>query len=329
MNIIYYFSKLVLLISVSTIMSACATWPKLKDDNKLDVTNAGNSKCYEAQHAKACALLTITEISELLEDAGDFDRITAYTLLGIGTATGATLAFDGSEDLLKGLAIGTGSLLGLDSVVNTDGQKTVLKAGLKSMACAYRTVLTLEETSLKLHDKSSLDEINSPLTFTSYTKAYNFLPNNTDLTGKSADELRYIAFVSGQGLLEEHAFEALSHSGNQITTSLDSARVSAYQKLSAAVINIRAEVRRGLAETVPNLDEIERDQSKRIVDMVGEVIKRRADLEEKEKNAGAGNTTNQQQVSAYAKRFITETAPIAAAFNSCIDSATQRILGST
>lgn len=353
MIFLHHMFKLLLVSFIAISVSGCALWPQLKADADLTPSTAKDNLCLKPENAENCALLTMEEISGMLEDAGNFDRATAYVLLGLGTATGATLAFEGSEDLLKGLAVGTGALLGLDAVVNTDGQKKVLKAGLKSMSCAYRASMSLGEavtsltgvkdlstlTAITLTNKltNTLTDKAAELSVSSY-KAFDDQPAIKRLTKEEEQNMsKADVFTLGQKLGQKTnetvrqnlKFKAVSLSNNKMIAPFASAQLSAAQKLSAAVISIRAEVRQGLADTVPNLDEIERNQSKRIVDMVGEVQKRRADLKDKDQDTGAGTDSNQEKLSNAAKMLIVATAPVAAAFNDCTDPATQRVIGET
>lgn len=121
--------SLVVLTSLGA-QSGCALWPKLAPEYRLAREVQDETKtimCLDSKDkAIQCAEETIAEFSELLENAGYFERGSAYGLLGIGSATAGAAAFGGTTDLFKGLALGAGSILGLNQVAGIDGQQQVL-----------------------------------------------------------------------------------------------------------------------------------------------------------------------------------------------------------
>lgn len=312
----------------ASVLSGCGTmWPSIKADKSLSPTSAAPLPCITDSYdtARKCALLTIDEISTLLESTGEFDRATAYTALGLGTVTGGVLAHKGSENTLKNLAVLSGGLLGLTSVVSTKQQRTILDKGLKEMTCSLRIAESLQSSSLSLNvANASFSNLNSspPIkTISADTKmgalhAANTFSSFTDAGAK--------ALAISARTREAMHLEALTKSYVSNFQALNSAQASVATKLSAAVIDIRASLRSSLADLSANPNDVLKTQSNRIVDMAGEVIRKRADLEKKATEQPVGNGQEEDAASKASQQFVTNTATVAAVFRDCTDPAVQR-----
>lgn len=315
------------LLSVS-LLSGCGTmWPSIKADKDVKPSDATTSVCITDIYATArgCALLTIDEISTLLESTGEFDRATAYTALGLGTVTGGVLAYKGSENTLKGLAVLSGGLLGLTSTVSAKQQRTALEKGLKEMTCSLRTAEALQSSSIRLKVASdsfaSLNAISSINIISADAKMSALYMNNT--FSSIADGGAKALAISARTREAMH-LESLTKSYVSNFQALNSAQASVARKLSNAVIDIRASLRSSLSNLNPSPDDTLKTQSNRIVDMAGEVIRKRADLEKKAAEQPVGNDQDASDASKASQEFVTNTAAVTAVFRDCTDPAIQR-----
>jgi hypothetical protein len=243
--------SMMLLLGGCTSWGSSPLWPSLNDGATISNAPAAGSiaaeeaKCLMgSEQAKACALNTINELSEMMGTTGEFKRGAAYALVAAGGAAGGAIAFDASRDLLMGLAIGVASVLGLNAVVDSDGQAAVLRTGLQATRCVYGTAVAAETIG---------DEANERLT-EFLTSDASFLDEGT----WQALELSTVPFAS---------------IGLQIK---EAGQVPAKLQLGPAVVEIRALVREGLYDTIPALEGLAQAQRTRSDAMI-EAFRRRAD----------------------------------------------------
>lgn len=305
-------------------LSGCAMNPGIKRDETLDVTSQV-SPCITSDPAVArkCALFSISEFSRALEQAGDYDRSAAYATLGLGTLTGAALGFKAPEDAVKGLAVISGGLLGLNSVVNTKEQKAVLEKGLKEVVCLIRAfdAVQLSSTALGISNAQFLKAGTQP--------SVNILQARTLSTklkippGTPPGQIALLTFDSNSRAAK---IEDITKSLSSGIVTLSSAQSTAGGELSAGVMNARAEVRRGLAGSTSASDDFLKTQEDRIVAMTGAIIKKRAEMEKKAAESPSDGSSEENEAVSQAKNFVAETAAVAAAGRGCISPTTLREL---
>ena len=115
-----------LAIAISISMAGCSFMPTLTRYDKINPSDSSKAiPCLasdiDISKAKNCALAVIEDMSDYLGDEGVYKKSMAFTLLGTGTAAAGVIAFSPHPtNALKGLALATGALLGLNSVVNPD-----------------------------------------------------------------------------------------------------------------------------------------------------------------------------------------------------------------
>lgn len=308
-------------LSAIALTGCSAMWPRIGPDSDLKPITGGanNIPCitYDYSEAKSCALQTIEEISKLLEAVGQFDRATAYSALGIGTITGGVLAYKGSEHILKGLAVVSGGLLGLNSTVNTKQQRIILEKGLKDMTCSLRAAEALNNfndgekseiiSNLKL-DKDNIKTSTNPYT--------SFINENRTTDNKTLEHI--IKFN------EQKNIEAIKNSRNMTLLAIATAKVSAGQKLSNAVIQIRAEIRSKLSDIYSSTDGIYKSQSDRIVDMTGEIIRRRSEQLKNSNQSPIGDSVDSKSTLSESMQTLSNASNILDVFRDCTEPATQR-----
>jgi hypothetical protein len=231
---------------------ALPLWPSLQTDPNLPNPPKANSiadiesKCLEnQQQAKYCALNTIAELSVMLEGVGQFKRGAAYALVATGTAVGGAIAFDASRDLLMGLALGAASILGLDTVVNSDGQRAVLKAGRDATQCVYNATIQIKEKADELGTKVA--SLRSPFSTASFqSQTFNTVGLQRSV---SIPQIDHAFAIAGEGIR-------------------DAGDDPAQYQLGPAVIRIRALVRDGLYDTIPALGELAQTQRTTVDTMI-------------------------------------------------------------
>jgi hypothetical protein len=286
--------------------------------------------------AKTCALRSLEEMTALLESGGNFDRAMAYLGLGLATATGTALVHKASEDLIENLAIAAGGLIGLNSVIDTNGQKKILKKAVAHLTCIVSTADSIIETD-PIKVRAAVGAV--PKTYLQVGALGLATPQEpltvyspeTELSDLQSDS----AFQALDGGVQNMQVMMTTQDSSQLWATvqetskvlqvLDATHAGLGRKVSDAVIAIRAEVREGLSEVGPSLEDILKNQRNRVVDMAGEFMRARADLKKKRADPPSGpKPQSVGLVMGMADAVITTTKPIADSFENCVDPATQR-----
>ena len=144
----------VILIS-SALVSGCAMWPSIK--SKSDITSAAKTDyfCDKDENAKACANALNEELSLLIDRVRKQNWGISYTSLALATATGSVLTFGGGGDALKGLAIAAGSLLGINTIVDTKTQTAIYRDALKELNCVTGVYVGLKNSGTSISTESA------------------------------------------------------------------------------------------------------------------------------------------------------------------------------
>ncbi len=295
------YSKISVSLLLALALTGCAMWPSLNAYSSLDPTVSQVPAClsliaFEKGNdgkpdkskpidtydvAKKCAYLTLEEFSRMLEDTGDFDRTASYAALGIGTGVGAVLGFNGTKDMLKGLGLLSGSLLGLTSIVKTDTQRAILGKALKDVSCLIRSANIVHE-----QDKDSLQ---TSMLVTS---------NNMECTkDNNTSCMIKVAFLD---LSKAHTLYTKIRLTKLVTIPLD---------LASAVSEIRMDVRQKL-NSMSNSQSILAEQQDRVNGMIGGLMaeKKREDAA-KEKAilyTQLSDNTNRTEIEANLSKFKTD-----------------------
>jgi len=303
-------------VVMTGLLSSCAMWPALKKDSELTPNTQIISPCItdNPTTARQCALLTLSEVGDLLGSVSTYNRGSAYTALAIGTITGGVLAADMNKDVLKGLAVFSGGLLGLNTTVNTNTQRVIYEKALRELMCSVRAFDALQSASEK-------QNASSHITLYSASDRLAFLQqeNHFSALNPAAQALSFESETR-----KALHFEQLSKDGAAAFRALDSAQTSAASKLSTAVISIRTKVRTKLAGMLASSEEILGTQRDRIVDMTGDIVRRRAGLEKQQDQQTSGNDAQAADITQATSTLIANTASITSVFRQCVDPATQR-----
>lgn len=257
-------------------LSGCAMWPKLDSDSTIDPTKAqvpvclslkasykdaaGNDVAYDQYTlAKGCAYQTMEDLSTMIEATGTFDRAASYAALGIGTGVGAVLGFKGTTDTLKGLGILSGSLLGLNSIVKTDAQRTILGKALKDVSCLMR----------------SADAIMSTDTPFTSTKVSNNFHLTTTKDNQAAVKIDEATFQDPMIMISATMLGIKSSAYNNAALSYDSTmnakKANIPSELASSVMAIRMDVRQQI-NSLSDSQTILSDQQDRVTKMIGDLV---------------------------------------------------------
>lgn len=278
----FYWLSFSLLLVMS--LTGCAMWPSLQEDSTVDPEKASIPACQslkiyekydngeikkdsnnqpikknvgEYDIAKSCAYLTMGEFSKMLEDTGNFDRAAAYAALGIGTAVGSVLGFNGTEDTLKGLGIGSGSLLGLTSIVKTDMQRAILGKALKDVSCLIRAA---DAINYETPDKNQIQA--------------NIISQEKDMIGL-ADP------TDSKALLYDYVTQDFILSGKSYLKAMEAKKNNIPGELASAVNEIRMDVRQKLS-SMSSPQTVLSEQRDRIDDMIGGLLEKAKHKKESE-----------------------------------------------
>lgn len=267
-------------------LSGCAMWPKLDSDSTIDprraqvpvclslkayYTDASGKLVPDRNHhgeylaydqytlARGCAYQTMEELSTMLEATGTFDRTISYAALGIGTGVGAVLGFKGTTDTLKGLGILSGSLLGLNSIVKTDAQRTILSKALKDVSCLMRSA----DAIMSMDAPSTTMMVNNDFHIT------------TTKDNQAAVEIKGVQFQEPMILMSATMLGIKSSAYNDAVSSYASTvkakKTNIPSELASAVMAIRMDVRQQI-NSLSNSQTILSDQQDRVTKMIGDLV---------------------------------------------------------
>jgi hypothetical protein len=154
----------ILCLSVlATTLSACATWPSLKDEASLTpaCTRPVNGRVIPYN----CIEGARKELVDLETQAGYFNRGVAYAAVAGGTYAGYQASrTHPNNSLLKHAAIGLAALVGFSQVVGADQQIGAVDAGIDALDCVrkaadaikHEDVPTLQNNAIKFRRRFAL-----------------------------------------------------------------------------------------------------------------------------------------------------------------------------
>lgn len=320
-------SRLGVMALVGLSLTSCAMWPTLKPDSELKPATATDIECRTSSFdtAYACAFSAHAELTALIDGVGDYNRSSSYAAWVLGTATGGVLAFDGGESVLKGLAVGAGGLIGLNSIVKTDQQIQAVSRAKSQLSCAMSVAQQIHESAnsqamanLKTSSLAAVRTIDSER---AKALAVEIDKKNTLLGVESA-------MAKYRAASEDIQFKSIAKASTAVASSVSSADAGIGLKLSNAVFTIRDQLRAELAGMVVNDEKAMMDQRNHVVDMAGEVIRKRAEVRKLKDGAPVSSDTGQAEIAEVAQQALNGSAGIEDAFKECVDPSTAAALSS-
>ncbi len=341
----------------------------IKDgDLRGDVSDLPNSLKYASE--------TRQELENALANTTNFKRGVVYTLFGIGTGVGGVIAFDASKTVIESLALTTATVLGLNEAVSPTKQMAIYEAGLDAIDCAVDAAQALAQTAsqfgadFRVTPRLSVT-VGSIMATSSVISARHFATATatTDTTvtteegrrraveersdAVTAFSLRSVAATNAINLV--NATNSTIVAAEQTKDAATAAGGTAASMLRGAVRDIKKEVIKQLAATIPDPNAIAQAQRQRVFDAIAELKKARDDLKAAKKKLdeqpqptpvqppapgqppapagtglglsledilGAQAATQINATSAFAVTVLTETAPIETVFKECVDRLT-------
>lgn len=311
-------ARLSLIAVASLTVGSCAMWPKLTPDSELTPSAKADIVCRTSDFeiAYACAFTANAELSKLVDDVGDYNRSSSYTAWLLGTATGGVLAFGGGEGALKGLAVGAGGLIGLNTIVNTDQQLLALTKAKRELSCVMAV-------SQQIHQASQSNAITgvSRAALAAVEKLNSARQQNIGEALSIPVTLK-LEMEKYKAATEDLQFKSVSKASGAVANSVISADANIGLKLSNAIFNIRDGLRAELAGMAVSDQESMMEQRNHVVDMAGEIIRKRAEVRKQSDAAPVSSDPAQADVAAIAQQALNGSSGIEQSFKECVDPST-------
>ncbi len=317
--------KLILtIISSAVFLSGCAMWPSIKSTADIKAGQSSGQFCNSNDVARDCANALNKELGDLIDHAGKFNWGVSYTSLALATATGSVLTFGGGGDALKGLAIAAGSLLGVNTIVNTKTQIEIYQTARKDLKCVSEGYDELQFSSNLISTKSKYNSIFDPTDGTTEIKISNINTAKTNFL--SNKKINLVMAKTDDYLIAERLYGLMD-----FFETVNSSKATADGKLRTAVNSIRDDVQAKLAKMASLDDAFINNQSDKIVEMVGNIIKKREELKkQRDKQRNTDTPTEKKDaivlLDSTSQKFLNETDGIASAFERCVPIATQKVI---
>lgn len=312
----------VLPILVVVSLSGCAGYPVLKSQQEFrPATNSGiPCNTFDYSIALRCAATLDEELSDLTKGVHDYNLFSSYTAWVLGSVTGGVLAFDGGEDVLKGLAVGTGSLIGFNAVVKPEEQRKIASAAQTELNCIVSVAEAVHEAEGSAALKAVEGESQAAIQGISAARMNAMAPIvEAAKSGASADAQEYFNYFRAQE--QDQQFMVMAKTAREVSQSVVSgAKIGG--KLSKAVLSLRQRVKDQLTANSTIEDDAAKKQRDLIVGMAGETVKKRADLKRQKDAAPATGDEAHELALQAANTAATETASIDAALTGCVDPST-------
>lgn len=302
--------------------SGCAFYPVLKSQQDFKPATTAGIPCNTQEYAKAmqCAATLDGELSELTKGVHEYNLFSSYSAWFLGAITGGVLAFDGGEDVLKGLAVGVGSLVGLNAVVKPEDQRKIASAAQKELTC----IVSVAEAVHNAQDDTSLNgvaaESQTAIQRIATARANVMKPFiGVGRTKATPDAHAFLNLFRAQE--QDQQYVVMAKTAREVAESIGS-EAEIGGKLSKAVLNLRQRVIDQLSANSTIDDGAANKQRDLIVGMAGETVKKRADLRKQQEAASVSGDASHELAIKAANTASTGTASIDVALSDCVDPST-------
>ena len=315
-------------ILVALVLPGCAFHPVLDNAQNFNPGTTEGIPCSTRIYSTAlkCAATLNAELSEITKDAHDYNLGSSYTAWGLGTITGGVLAFGGDEDVLKGLAVGVGSLVGLNAVVKPDEQLKIARDAQKELQCVVSVAEAVHASQSNANITGISDKSQRAIARITDDRANAmtpFLVAGENGAPPKVDGRQIYSLFMFQA--QDQQFKVMSKTAEGVAASVGSESDLA-ANLSSSLLTIRGRVADQLAAISSTKDDASKDQRDLVVGMAGEIIRKRADLKKQQEAAAASGDAGHQEVALLARGALAATAGIDEAFAKCADPATLEAL---
>lgn len=313
-------------ICVALSLSGCAFYPVLKNQQDFKPATTAGIPCNTQNYAIAlqCAATLDEELSELTRGAQQYNLFSSYSAWFLGAVTGGVLAFDGGEGVLKGLAVGVGSLVGLNAVVKPEDQRKIASAAQKELSCIVSVAQAVHNAQGDESLSGVAEESQAAIQGITYARA-GVMTQYINLGRSKAvpDAQMFVNLYKAQE--QDQQYMVMAKTAQGVAESIGSeAQIGG--KLSKAVLTLRQRVVDQLSAS-STIDELAASKQRDlVVGMAGETVKKRADLRKQQEAASiSGDASHALAINA-ANAASAATASIDAAFSDCVDPSTVEAL---
>lgn len=274
--------------------------------------------------AQKCVNMTLKEFSQIQDDIRGLRATTAYTAVGLGTATAGVIAYEGGTGVLKGLAVVTGGMLGVNGVAKPEEKRKILEEGARQLRCVKRAVNGITNSSDGISNAlvsnygwdsgdASYSALNRVLN--SNADAINFRPTSGE-DGEISDLQEFQATE-----INSH-YQEMFFNVKGALSSLNQAKSTLGQSMTDANIDIRHDVQSKLDATIPLADNTSIENNRnQIIDLVGKIVAQRAKLKEDLKKKTVPQNDGQELVVQFASAIVEETGGITETLKQCVGKA--------
>lgn len=313
-------------ILVALALPGCAFYPVLDDQEDFKPATEKGFQCNTQDYDKAmlCASKLEAELSELMKGVHQYNLFSSYAAWFLGSVTGGVLAFDGGEDALKGLAVGAGSLIGLNAVVKPEEQRKIASAAQMELSC----IVSVAESVRNAQGNPDLLRVagESQAAINGITSARQGLVTQFYSTArgkKNPDPQVVIELFKAQE--QDQQYLVLAETALAVSQSVGtSAEIGG--KLSKAVLRLRQRVIDQLTANSTIDEGAANKQRDLIVGMAGRTVKKRGDLKRQQEAASPSTDPEHEKAMQSANSAAAGTASIDAALADCIDPTTVEAL---
>ncbi|MHC8337567.1 hypothetical protein [Pseudomonas sp. HLT2-19-2] len=309
-------------ILVALSFSGCAFYPVLKSQQDFKPATTAGIPCNTQHYAEAmqCAATLDGELSELTKGVHEYNLFSSYSAWFLGAITGGVLAFDGGEDVLKGLAVAVGSLVGLNAVVKPEDQRKIASAAQKELSC----IVSVAEAVHKAQGDASLKGVAAQ----SQTAIQGIAAARAEVMTSFIDVGKTKAALNAQEVLnlfkaqeQDQQYMVMAKTARDVADSIGS-ETEIGGKLSKAVLNLRQRVIDQLTANSTINEDAANKQRNLIVGMAGETVKKRADLKKQQEAASVSGDASHELAIKAANAASTGTVSIDVALSDCVDPST-------
>lgn len=309
-------------------LPGCALYPVMDGPEKFQPATETEIPCNTHDYSKAmqCAVRLNGELSKLTKGVHDYNLFSSYTAWFLGSVTGGVLAFDGGEDVLKGLALGAGSLVGLNAVVKPEEQRKIVSAAQTDLDCIVSVASSVHDAQGSAALLAVAGESQAAIQGITDARMNAMSPILAAAkSGTPADAQAYFTYFKSQE--QDQQFMVMAKTAREVSQSVVS-ETDIGGKLSKAVLDLRERVRQQLTKNSTIDEGTAKKQRDLIVGMAGEIVKKRADLKRQKDAASATGDQAHELALQAAETAAKETANIDGSLSGCVDPATLEVLKS-
>jgi hypothetical protein len=317
-----------------------------------------DTPCVETDYTKAMKFAARSlEILNRFDRRQEGIRLTeGAAALAIGTTAAGVAGFGGGKDLLRGLAIGGATVLGVETLLTPATKMSVVNTGRKALYCAMRAAKASQFSS-NTYDSAVASSYNGTRGFNELLNGIAEKSTGTSVASAMAAQRHFLGVKSSPGRYSQvyqespkgefvtdeatlgmfqvvKAADAQVRQENALTEfaiEMSVAEASAGADLSAAVCEINDKIAAELRSATPNVQSILDAQKQVVESQIGKLVQAEQEAEEAADdtattgtqdpaNCKPGDASCKAKALAYATHAAAaEAAPAKSAYEDCIN----------